>query len=286
MRHFRLNDKAAQHTIGTTTRIGTRCAKEPLSKRYKAPTNPNKYRRCGGTWFADTFFPEEKTIHGHRCCQLFYNEYYYFIYPMEDKSGENLMRALEAFACCVGLPDLLVSDGASEIGGRKTKTRRFMSKHHIKFQATEAKKQKHNKAEAAIRIIKSRTKRLMTQRDVPKRLWDYAYKYESEILNRIWQPKLGRTPTEDVFGETPNISEYLDFGFYEWVWYWSVSDKVAKIGRWLGVSKNIGEHLSYWILPISGLPIVSSTVQSITQDEMRDPKYHDLLSNFDEKIKA
>ena len=77
---------------------------------------------------------------------------------MEDKSGENLMRALEAFACCVGLPDLLVSDGASEIGGRKTKTRRFMSKHHIKFQATEAKKQKHNKAEAAIRIIKSRTK--------------------------------------------------------------------------------------------------------------------------------
>ena len=286
MRQFRLNDKAAQLTLDCTTRYGTRCAKEPLAKRYKSPTNPSKYRRCGGTWYTDTFFPEEKAINGYRCCQIFYNEYYYFIYPMENKSGENLMRALEAFACCVGLPDVLKSDGASEIGGRKTRTRSFMSRNHVKFRPTEAGKQKHNKAETAIRIIKSRTKRLMTKRNVPKRLWDYAYKYESEVLNRIWQPRLGRTPEEDVFKETPNISEYLDFGFYDWCWYWSVSDKVAKIGRWLGVSKNQGEHLSYYILPISGLPIVSSTVQAVTQDEMRDPKYHELLTNFDEKIKA
>ena len=29
-----------------------------------------------------------------------------------------------------------------------------------------------------------------------------------------------RTPImEQVTGETPDISEYLDFGFYDWVWY-------------------------------------------------------------------
>ena len=286
MKQFRLNDKAAEKTFDATTRIGTRCAKEPLAKRYKSPTNPNKYCHCGGTWYTDTFFPEEKAIGGFRCCQMFYNEHYYFVYPMESKSKDDLMKALEAFANCVGLPDLLISDGASEIGGKHTDTRRFMRKNNIKFHATERDKQNLNKAETAIRIIKTRTKRLMSQRSVPKRLWDYAYKYESEILNRIWQPKLGRTPEEAVFGDTPNISEYLDFGFYDWVWYWNISDKAARIGRWLGVSKNKGEHLSYWILPISGLPIVSNTVQSVTSDEIRDPMYHDKLVEFDEKIKT
>ena len=24
---------------------------------------------------------------------------------------------------------------------------------------------------------------------------------------------------EQITGETPDISEYLDFGFYNWVWY-------------------------------------------------------------------
>jgi hypothetical protein len=29
----------------------------------------------------------------------------------------------------------------------------------------------------------------------------------------------GRTPMEQVTGETPDISEYLDFGIYDWVWF-------------------------------------------------------------------
>ena len=44
--------------------------------------------------------------------------------------------------------------------------------------------------------------------------------------------------------------------------------------------------MSYWILPVSGKPIVSSAVQSITQDEIRDPSVYNLLADFDDKIKA
>ena len=29
----------------------------------------------------------------------------------------------------------------------------------------------------------------------------------------------GRTPLEEVTGKTPDISEYLDFGFYDYVWF-------------------------------------------------------------------
>ena len=47
----------------------------------------------------------------------------------------------------------------------------------------------------------------------------------------------GRTPNEQVTGKTPDISEYLDFGFFDWVWYKDnagVGDNMC--GGWLGVS--------------------------------------------------
>ena len=33
----------------------------------------------------------------------------------------------------------------------------------------------------------------------------------------------GRTSIEIITGETPDISEYIDFGFYDWVMYRSTT---------------------------------------------------------------
>ena len=65
--------------------------------------------------------------------------------------------------------------------------------------ATERDKQNLNKADERIHILMNHTKRLMVQHDVPKRLRGFARKYETEILNRIWQPRLDRMPKEVVF---------------------------------------------------------------------------------------
>ena len=83
----------------------------------------------------------------------------------------------------------------------------------------------------------------------------------------MWNPKTNRTPDEELTGNTPDISEYLDFGFYDQIWYWHAGDKAARVGRWLGVATTRGEFMSYWILPYSGQPIVCSTVQHVTKDE-------------------
>ena len=50
----------------------------------------------------------------------------------------------------------------------------------------------------------------------------------------------GRAPLEYVTGETPDISQYLDFGFYDWVSYRIISglDELS-LGRWLGVSHKV-----------------------------------------------
>ena len=55
----------------------------------------------------------------------------------------------------------------------------------------------------------------------------------------------GRTPIESVTGETADISEYLDFGFYEQVWYHENAGLRERLpGSWLGVSHRVGRLMS------------------------------------------
>ena len=60
--------------------------------------------------------------------------------------------------------------------------------------------------------------------------------------------------------------------------------KSARDGRGLGVATTRGGCMSYWNLPYYGAPVVCSTVQHITKDEARGPKYQDLLLAYDKQI--
>ena len=72
----------------------------------------------------------------------------------------------------------------------------------------------------------------------------------------------GRTALEIITVETTDISEYLDFAFYDWVTYrTSAGLGELSIGRWIGVSHKVGEIMSYWILTVSGRPILCMHVQ-------------------------
>jgi hypothetical protein len=80
---------------------------------------------------------------------------------------------------------------------------------------------------------------------------------------------------EQVTGEAPDISEYLDFGFYDWVW---CKDN-ARLGencirRWHVVAHCVGNLMSYRILTNAGRVIARTTVQRVmnleqTTDEVR-----------------
>ena len=118
---------------------------------------------------------------------------------MESKSADNIYEAVLEFARSMGSPDWLISDGTSELVGKRTEVQRFLRKNNVNWRATERDKQNLNKAEERIRILMNHTKRLMVQHDVPKRLWGFARKYETEILNWIWQPMLDWMPEEVVF---------------------------------------------------------------------------------------
>ena len=48
--------------------------------------------------------------------------------------------------------------------------------------------------------------------------------------------------------DKPDISDYLDFGFYDHVSYRDIDGLgMTAIGRWLGLSHRVGRVMSYWI---------------------------------------
>ena len=73
-----------------------------------------------------------------------------------------------------------------------------------------------------------------------------------------------RTSLEQVTGETPEISDYLDFAFYDWCWY---NDNAVlgetKLGRWMGIYHRVGSLMSYWVLTANGTVVSSTTVSRV-----------------------
>ena len=67
----------------------------------------------------------------------------------------------------------------------------------------------------------------------------------------------GRTGGERMTDNTPDISEWTGFSFYDLVWYWNVlhldtAFPEKKLGRSFGVAHCVGSDLCYWILKSNG----------------------------------
>ena len=96
----------------------------------------------------------------------------------------------------------------------------------------------------------------------------------------------GRTPIELVTCETVDIFEYLDFGFYDQVWYHENAGLGERLsGRWLGVSHFVGSLMSQWILTGKCTVISRTTVQRVTnlERQVNDKEY--IFQELDKEIR-
>jgi hypothetical protein len=55
----------------------------------------------------------------------------------------------------------------------------------------------------------------MQKKNVYSWLWDYSLVYEGKLLTRMSHGDNGRSGYKQVTGKTPNISEWLDFEFFD-----------------------------------------------------------------------
>jgi hypothetical protein len=278
----------AKQTLKVTTQRGVRSAILPLSRRYRTDRMYGEKKLRGQKFYTDTLLGKCKSISNNTCAQIFANESYFVkAYPMALKSDAGL--ALRQFIRDYGIPERLTSDGSGEQTGSKTEFIRNVRKFGIEHHLSEPHRPQQNRAESVIREVKRRWFRQMTKRKVPKRLWDYGIVWVCEIMSLTSNSSFnldGRTPIEQITGETPDISEYLDFSFYDWVWYRDnagVGDNM--FGRWLGVSHRIGNLMSFWILTETGHVISRTTVQRVTNLELGTTEVKQRCAAYDERVK-
>ena len=133
-------------------------------------------------------------------------------------------------------------DRAPELVGKGTDFYRLARKRHIDLTYAEPeRKNQISPVDVEIRELQKRTRSKMVRKNVPSRMWDYALVHTAEVMQFIPRSRLrGRTGYEEVTGRTPDISEYLDFDFWDLVWYWdtahpNIDQDDRKLGRWAGV---------------------------------------------------
>ena len=145
-----------------------------------------------------------------------------------------------------------------------------------------------NPAEGVIGELRRKWYRIMVRKRIPKQLWDYGLRWVSEIssLTHTTAGTLGSIiPLQQVTGETPDISEYLDFSLYDEIWYKdNAGASPFEPGRWLGVSERTGRLMTYHVLTQRGTVISRSTVQRVTNLELSTDPVKAIFKEFDDRI--
>ncbi|KAI2502896.1 Reverse transcriptase (RNA-dependent DNA polymerase) [Fragilaria crotonensis] len=285
---FGISIPRAQRTLRVTTQRGVRSAILPISRRYRAD-RMFAVKRLNGKFATDTAYGKIKSLRGNVGSQLFSHKCgFKACYPLQKVDGNSVGDALTQFISDYGVPERLTFDGASVQTGPKTRFMDAIRRYEIKYHVSGPRRPNENPAEQGIHELKKRWYRLMLKKKVPPRLWDYGFTWVCETDNvcaNMSRYADGRTPLEIITGDTPDISEYLDFDFYDWVLYRSNAGLgEVEVARWIGVSHRVGRLMSYWLLPESGIPISATTVQRMTNDEKTTDEMKKRMIQYDERL--
>ena len=287
---FGIGIERARATMAATTQRGTRSAILPISRRYHAD-RMFEVKRLKGKFSTDTLWYKNRTIRGNVASQVYSHKCgFTAIYHLTKANGEQVGNSLNDFVHEYGAPSHLTYDGAAVQIGSKTRFTNSIRKYDIQSHVSGPRRPNENPSEAAIRELKKRWYRIQSRKQVPNRLSDYGLTYVSETGNLTVNSSRysdGRTPIEIITGCTPDISEYMDFGFYDWVTFrQNAGLGEVEIGRWLGVSHRVGRLMSYWILPPSGIPISCSTVQRLTNLEQSTEEWKSRMVKFEHNLQT
>jgi len=130
----------------------------------------------------------------------------------------------------------------------------------------------------------------MAKKRVPKRVWDFGLVFEGKILTRMARGRNKQTGYEEVTGETAEIGEWLDFEFYDLVWWLdrpvkpNVTDDTRRLARWLGISHRVGSDMCYWLITESGKIISKTSVEHVTRDDYLKGDIKKTIDEFNEKL--
>jgi hypothetical protein len=221
------------------------------------------------------------------CAQLFVTDFGYTKFaPMRAKSEAGF--ALKELIQDVGIPKEMHTDGAKELTMGTWK--QVCRDSGIRVSTTEKDSPWQNRTEVEIRELKRHVRRLMSRTQTPLPLWDFCCQYVVELRNRVARPLPqlhGRTPYELLTGNTPDISEFLEFSWFQPIWYYEPAvfpDQNKHIASWIGIAHRVGQAMCFWVLPITGIPLARTTIQAISNQELQNEEVKRALSVYDTAI--
>jgi hypothetical protein len=112
----------------------------------------------------------------------------------------------------------------------------------IKQTQTEPYSPWQNRCESMIKELKKETLHLMNKTRTPKVLWDYCISFVAERMSLTASDLFalhGRTPHELVTGFTHDISKFVDYTWYEPLWFYtdvSFPHDKRELDHWLGIA--------------------------------------------------
>jgi hypothetical protein len=277
----------ATNTLKATTQNFIRSALHPIERRFKTKNVSLRYNHLKCRFYSDALFASIKSNLQNTCAQLFVTDFGYTKFtPMQAKSEAGF--ALKELIRDVGIPQELHTDGAKELTMGTWK--KVCQEAGIKTSMTEKNSPWQNRTEVEIRELKRHVRCLMTRSQTPLPLWDFCCQYVVELQNRIACPLSqlhGRTPYEVLTGNTPDISEFLEFRWFQPIWYYEPSvfpEQNRLMARWLGVAQRVGQAMCFWLLPSSGAPIARTTIQAIAEEELSRDETKQMIDAFDKLI--
>ena len=279
--------QAAKDTLAVTTQRGIRTAVHPLSRRLRVDHLNINRPRLHGKWCLDMMASKVKSKIQNTCAAIYTNGKFTKACPLSSRA--HAADSLIDFTDDVGVPEHLMTDLAGEFVGRGTKFVKEARRMRIKLYCSEkGRKNQNHHAEREIGIVKKRWMSRMRKKNVHRRLWDFGIVFETELLTRMARGKSGRTGYEEVTGNTPDISEWLDFEFHDLVWWWDTTpnhpDSKRRLGRWLGISHRVGSDLCCWIITDSGKLISSTSVEHFTQEDRIQDGMDQQVQAFNHKL--
>ena len=182
----------------------------------------------------------------------------------------------------------MVIDGYKSQVGRGTAFMARLKKNQITPIISNPGQPNMNPCETVIRELRKKWYRSIFCTNCPRALWNYGIPHFAKLmqltaLNTAYLD--GQTPFDKLLGETPDISEYLDFGWYDWVWYKENAGLDApRLGKFLGIAESASNIMLYYILTKSGNPVIAGIVQRVTELEKQTEANQQRIKEFNDKI--
>jgi len=278
---------AARRTIDATTQYAVRSLANPtLSRRFATHDRLLRFRRLPCKMYTDTMKSKtESWFRRNRYGQVYVTDFGWIgFYPMQKKS--NTPDTLVQLAHEKGVPTHFVMDNAKEqhMGEFRKKCRAFGS--HVRQTDTYSAWQ--NEAESGIRELKRGTGRSMVTTQTPRKLWDHCTEWKSKVISRTARGhyKLqSQVPETIITGQTEDISNLAEYGWYEWVKFHDYISKEETLGRWLGpADESVGSAMTSKILTKKCHIYITATLRPLTQEEWDSEGERRIRDDFDKTV--